>query len=137
MPQHPYSTNGSSKSGTKDKKKGTKHSEDDSELNFLDCEVPEEIIFTDPHGGNNFYSQVNIKGMCVKLGEFVKASLETNEGDNDTTAVCQVLAIFDDVEGGLGILMEARWLIRVSELSDKRRKTLVHFFMFFQEFLSI
>lgn len=96
-------------------------------MSFLECEVPDEIIFTDPHGGNNFYSQVNIKGICVTLGEFVKATLETNEADIDTTALCQVLAIFDDVEGGLGVLMEVRWLTRVSELSDKRRKTYVHF----------
>jgi hypothetical protein len=125
--QHPSSIDSSSKSSILDKKKGTKPSEDESDLNFLDCEVPEEIIHTDPHGGNNFYSQVTIKGICVKLGEFVKATLETNEADKDTTAVCQVLAIFDDVEGGLGILMEARWFTRISELSDKRRKTYVYF----------
>jgi hypothetical protein len=125
--QHPSSIDSSSKSSILDKKKGTKPSEDESDLNFLDCEVPEEIIHTDPHGGNNFYSQVTIKGICVKLGEFVKATLETNEADKDTTAVCQVLAIFDDVEGGLGILMEARWFTRLSELSDKRRKTYVYF----------
>jgi hypothetical protein len=108
-----------------DKKKRTKTREDESDLNFLDCEVPDEIIYTDPHGGNNFYSQVQIKGICVKLGEFVKATLETNDADKETTSVCQVLAIFDDVEGGLGVLMEARWFTRISELSDKRRKTYV------------
>lgn len=114
------------KGGKSENKKGAQASDYDSDLTFLDCEVPDEIIFLDPHGGNTFYSQVNFCGICVKLGEFVKANLESSEPDEVTTAVCQVLAIFDDVEGGLGVLMEVRWFVRVSELSEKRRKTYVH-----------
>lgn len=94
-------------------------------ISFLDCEVPDEVIFLDPHGGNKFYAEVAVKGITVKLGDFVRATLEADSYQKFSTAICQVLAIFDDVEKGLGVFIEVRWLVRVAELTEKKRKTWV------------
>jgi hypothetical protein len=75
---------------------------------FLDCEVPEESLLTDAHRGNKFYAEVTFKGMKIKLGDFVKVSLEETSAGQSSTSICQVLALYDDVEGGSGIFMEAR-----------------------------
>lgn len=92
-------------------------------ISFLDCEVPDEVIFLDPHGGNKFYAEVAVKGITVKLGDFVRATLEADSSQKFSTAICQVLAIFDDVEKGLGVFIEVRWFQRVTELTEKKRKT--------------
>ena len=79
----------------------------------------------DSHGGNKFYAEVTFKGMRIKLGDFVKVSLEETCAGQPSTSICQVLALYDDVEGGSGIFMEARWFQTVAELSEKSRKMYV------------
>jgi hypothetical protein len=96
---------------------------------FLDCEVPEESLLTDAHRGNKFYAEVTFKGMKIKLGDFVKVSLEESCAGQSSTSVCQVLALYDDVEGGSGIFMEARWFQTVAELSEKSRRMYVQLMM--------
>jgi hypothetical protein len=96
---------------------------------FLDCEVPEESLLTDAHRGNKFYAEVTFKGMKIKLGDFVKVSLEESCAGQSTTSICQVLALYDDVEGGSGIFMEARWFQTVAELSEKSRRMYVQVMM--------
>lgn len=79
----------------------------------------------DSHGGNKFYAEVTFKGMRIKLGDFVKVSLEETCAGQPSTSICQVLALYDDVEGGSGISMEARWFQTIAELSEKSRKMYV------------
>ena len=102
--------------------------EEEESEEFLDCEVPEESVLTDPHRGNKFYAEVTFKGMQIKLGDFVKVSLEETSKGQSSTAICQVLALYDDVEGGSGIFMEARWFQTIAELSEKSRRMYVHMF---------
>ena len=82
-------------------------------------------MLTDPHRDNKFYAEVTFKSMRIKLGDFVKVSLEETSAGQLSTSICQVLALYDDVEGGSGIFMEARWFQTVAELSEKSRKMYV------------
>lgn len=121
-------TSKSSRNGNSNKNRIEVDEGEESE-EFLDCEVPEESLLTDAHRGNKFYAEVTFKGMKIKLGDFVKVSLEDSCAGQSSTSICQVLALYDDVEGGSGIFMEARWFQTVAELSEKSRRMYVQVMM--------
>ena len=88
---------------------------------FLQCDFVGPSIFTELDGSKQYYSEVAVNGIHVKFGDIARVTLEDNDYDD---AFCQVLAIYDDVKGGEGVFIEAKWFKRPQELNERQRKTL-------------
>ena len=91
------------------------------EEDFVQCDFVGPSIFTELDGSKQFYSEVAVNGVHVKFGDIARVTLE---GDNYDDAFCQVLAIYDDLGGGEGVFIEAKWFKRPQELNERQRKTL-------------
>lgn len=94
----------------------------EEEETFLECDLVGMPVFSEIDGSIEFYSEYVVKGMSVKLGDIARVTLESDDKYED--AFCQILAIYDDVQGGKGVCVEARWFKRPQELEDRKRKTL-------------
>ena len=88
-------------------------STDDS---FLQCDLTGDPVFEDCDG-NKFYSGVVIGDKQVKLGDTIRVVLVDSNVDD---GICQVLAIFDNIKDGDGVLIEVRWFKRPFELTERQ-----------------
>lgn len=87
---------------------------------FGQCEPLGEPVLVDLDG-KRFYSSIVVHNMMVKIGDCARVVLESDD-QTENFAFCQVLAIYDDPDPEVGVMVEARWLLTPEEVNDELGK---------------
>jgi hypothetical protein len=97
--------------------------EEEEENDKIDnCEIQKEFFLArDEEAGHTYYTQLEVKGVMIKIGDCVSINAANEYGEEDEY-LAQVLAIFDKDREGL--MLEVKWFKRALHLDYKQRMVL-------------
>jgi hypothetical protein len=99
-----------------------KTEEEEEEGEIDNCQIVHEAFLArDEKKGHKYYTQLEVKGIMIKVGDCVSINA-TDENGVEDEYLAQVLAIFDDnIEGPM---LEVKWFKKASDLDYKQRMVL-------------